>query len=79
MEFYLTDETRVYVYDYSQGNRNRLRIGTKADIMSSWIPSTMLTNNGTTIDWTKIKDQINYAFAKVVNGEATDVFVILSE
>ena len=79
MEFYLTDETRVYVYDYSQGNRNRLRIGTKADIMSSEIDRSAILDD--TINWSRVSDDnsINYAFAKVVNGEATDVFVILSK
>ncbi len=78
MEFYLTDETRVYVYDYSQSFKNRLNIGTKADIMSSEIDRSAISDD--TINWSNVKsDTINYAFAKVVNGEATDVFVILSK
>lgn len=79
MEFYLTDETRVYVYDYSQSFKNRLNIGTKADIMSSEIDRSAISDD--TINWSNVFDNstINYAFAKVVNGEATDVFVILSK
>lgn len=78
MEFYLTDETRVYVYDYSKSSKNRLNVGTKADIMSSEIDRYAISDD--TINWSNVEsDTINYAFAKVVNGEATDVFVILSK
>ncbi len=78
MEFSLADETRVYVYDYSKSSKNRLNVGTKADIMSSKIDPYAISDD--TIHWSNVTSYtINYAFAKVVNGEATDVFVILSE
>lgn len=78
LEIYLTDKTNVYVYDYSATTKNRLTVGTKSDIMTSYIPSYAMTDN--TINWSDVGDSVvNFAFAKVIDGDATDVFVILAE
>ncbi len=84
LDINVTDETRVYVYDYSTSkSSDRFAVGSTADIQKTAIPESKLINDGNTIDWTKLTgdDNIdaNYAFAKVVDGDATDVFVILAK
>ena len=82
IEVNLDDNTKVYVFDYSKTNtRTQLYAGTRADIMAATIAKSLTYNNGDFIPWNKtgVKDGANFAFAKVVDGTATDVFVILSK
>lgn len=87
----LTDATKVYVYDYSQSRKdNMLYEGTKSDIVATSIPDSQIITgtNGyeyipwdMTVDGVKVSAQndVTFAFAKVVDGTATEVFVILAD
>lgn len=87
----LTDSTKVYVYDYSQSRKdNMLYEGTKSDIVATSIPDSQLFTNtdgheyilwDNTVDGIKISaaNDVTFAFAKVVDGTATEVFVILAD
>ena len=81
LEINITDDTKVYVYDYNKASRQRLSVGTKSDIMSSIIPKTATEEDGDIIVWSKVADTdtVNFAFVKAVDGDATDVFVILDK
>ncbi len=76
MVYGLDDETRVTVYDFSEAKTNkRVKTGTIGDIFASPL---ILSNNDEEIDWadaTNVAAAKNYAFAKVVDGVATDVVV----
>ena len=81
------DDTRVVVYDYTESKTtNRVKLGTTGDIMSSEVQA-YIDDNGEILTWTEaikvvdgeVASKINFAFAKVVDGVATDVYVILGE
>ncbi len=82
----LSDATRVYVYDYNESKSDMLRVGVKADIAKTMISDVYkeIVNNDDIVNWSKqfdgkaVKDTltINFAFAKIDNGVATDVYVI---
>ncbi len=82
----LSDATRVYVYDYNESKSDMVRIGVKGDIAKTMISDVYkeTVNNDDIVNWSKqfdgkaVKDTltINFAFAKIDNGVATDVYVI---
>lgn len=86
----ITGDTKVYAFDYSVSRKDdQLYAGVPSDIIRTSIPtSQILTVDGLeyipwekTIDGEKVmsSNQIYFAFAKVVDGDATDVFVIKAE
>lgn len=84
MEINITSNTKVYVWDYSKTNE-KVQLsdgdaGTGA-IVATTIANSNLYNNRDVIPWDNagVKDGANFAFAKVVEGDATDVFVILAK
>ena len=75
----ITSETKVAVYDYYNAEKARLQEGTTGDIVATIVGDSNYLGNKNIIPWDLIKgadSSINFAFAKVVDGEATDVFVI---
>ena len=84
MEINITSDTKVYVWDYSKTNE-KVQLsdgdaGTGA-IVATTIANSLLYNNRDVIPWDNegVKAGVNFAFAKVVDGDATDVFVILAK
>lgn len=73
----ITDQTRVYKYDFSLDGKSRLANGVRGDIVASIIPNTAVKDE--VIDWTNKDITANYVFAKVVDGYATDIYVILAK
>lgn len=81
-EVSITDKTNVYVYDYSLASKSRLDVGVAGSIQASAIPEKDLIDDGNTVSWTipEAADySVNFAFAKVLDDVATDVFVILAK
>ena len=81
MDIEITDKTNVYVWDYSIENYTRqLKVGAAGLIVAAAIPNSFMYNDREFIPWSNdgVRDGANFAFAKVVDDEATDVFVILS-
>lgn len=80
LEINFSDKTNVIVYNYFYPEHVRLAAGTTGDIIASTIPqSYCLGDDRNIIPWDTLVDEnfpINFAFAKITNGEATDVFVI---
>ena len=79
----LASDARIYVCDFSASrSENRYYIGTAGSAAKTIFASDMYSDaNQTIVDWSKVKTSdtdVNYAFAKVVNGVATDVYVILT-
>ena len=100
MEFTVTDDTNVYVYNYAAtSTKDRLGKGTHADIIATFIPESQKlegTKGNKIIAWDRVVDDcgtenpaddiklrdanaIYFAFAKVVDGDVTDIFVICPE
>ena len=74
----ITNKTRVYKYDFSLDSKYRLKEASTGDIIASTIPEVAITDD--VIDWSNPEiETVNYVFAKVVDGDATDVFVILAK
>ena len=72
------NKTRVYKYDFSLDSKYRLKEASTGDIIASTIPEVAITDD--VIDWSNPEiETVNYVFAKVVDGDATDVFVILAK
>lgn len=90
-EIDLARDVAVYTYDFGASKKNRLEIGSAASIVKSSFVSSTLLNDKNLITWDvteKDKDgkdtypnqtNVNFAFAKVVDGVATDVVVFLAE
>ena len=78
-------DTRVYVYDFGAGKDDRFSCGGTGDILNSTISKSLLEDDATygadsIINWSTVTDDVvNYAFAKVVEGIATDVYVIIAD
>ena len=87
-DYAITDETKVSVIDLTESRSNKqFYAGTTADIIPTTVPDAYISINsdGTEcIYWTKKYDgmnlyelvEMNFAVAKVVDGYATDIFVI---
>ena len=86
--FDLSDDLRVYTYDYSQGSNYRFEY--QANAISAIPATTLLEPNmeadGITVDWNKLvngvkanQESVNFAFAVVVNDEVQDIFGFLAK
>jgi len=74
-------DANVYVYDYGQRNEAMLYAGSIVDTV---VPASAVLKNGTNdfYNWTALSTSNvvkapNYAFYKVVDGDITDIFVIV--
>lgn len=76
------EDINVMVYDFSESKENRLKVGTASDIRVRSVKSATDEQTGQ-INWEGVteatREKMNYAFAKIVDEEITDVFVILAE
>lgn len=82
LEVAVSSATRVYVLDLTKTNeRTNMSAGLASDIMNTSIANSDLYNSGDIIPWDNIKSSVavNFAFAKVVRGDATDVYVIIGK
>jgi hypothetical protein len=80
LDIITTDDTNVYVYDINAPKAERFFVGTTDDIVATQVDHlTDLDGDYYTINWAgaDAADQINFAFAKVVDGVVTDIFVIV--
>ncbi|MBQ3038052.1 MAG: hypothetical protein IJD30_02620, partial [Clostridia bacterium] len=81
-----TQDTNIYVYDYAQ-TRKDARLYAGGSIVATRFADAYNANGGDTILWDYVgdfgecvnKSSVNFAFAKVVDGEATDVFAFLAK
>lgn len=91
MDISITSDTKVYVFDYTQSRKdNQLYAGVASDIMATSIPDSQIidaADGSEIIPWgAKVDSEtvatandVYFAFAKVVDGAATDVFVIFAD
>ena len=84
IEINLTDATNVYVYDFSKSSKFQLDLGTNSDITPNTLAKSQYLNDGDLIPWVDTAESdtmsgTTFAFAKVVDDDATDVYVILAE
>lgn len=85
-ELDIARDAAVYEYDYSASKKNRLSVATASAIIASSFSESYLKNDRDTIPW-DLDDEgdkpnqsgVNFAFAKVVDGEATDIIVFLAD
>jgi len=81
----IDSDTKVYVYDTTKGAKTaRFSLGGTGDIAKTLISKSSLLTTAYVYDlipWdmenSDMKSKINFAFAKIVEGTATDVFLIL--
>lgn len=86
-EFALAEDVNVYVYDYNKKNTSasgRLTVGATGSIIKTIVPDGQkyYDNYGNDVyNWSRITsvDCANYAFFKVLDGEITDILVIIPE
>ena len=85
-EFEIADDVKVYVYDYNYKNSatsGRLSYGASANIIKTAVPSYLIQldeNDNNIYNWSMIEEEdinANFAYFKVVDGEITDILVIL--
>jgi len=85
-EFSLDYDVNVYVYDYNYKNSStsgRISVGSKGSIVKTSVSKTLLEddNKGNPVyNWSEIEDErvyANFAFFKVVDGDITDILVII--
>ena len=80
-----TGDTAVYKYSYTANSRNNLTVGATGDIMKSEVSNSQMLKDRTIIPWNNLVDEegvvinMNVAIAKIVNGVATEVFVLTNE
>ena len=83
IEINLTDATNVYVYDFSKSSKFQLDLGTNSDITPNTLAKSQYLFDGDLIPWDATENNpkagTTFAFAKVVDDDATDVYVILAE
>ncbi len=85
LDILATEATNVYVYDYNAGKDKKFYVGSTGDIYGTSVDHlTTLAGDYYTIDWsTNVagtdKDQVNFAFAKIVDDIVTDMFIIIGE
>lgn len=80
MYFDIMDDTKVYVYDYTNTDKTALYVGGRSDITKTLVPSDARDYDTDGIDWTHsaLEWRVNYAFVKSIYGEAKEVFVIIA-
>jgi len=81
-EFDISDNCNVYVYDFNERWMNRLTVGSVGNIVKTVVPPGQLIEdeNGDYIyNWSEIDsvDYANYAYFKTLNGQITDILVII--
>ncbi len=82
LDILTTDNTVVYVYDYNAAKNEKFYVGSVGDVYGTAVDHiTTLEGDYYTIDWSKIEanDQVNFAFAKIVDDIVTDMFIIIGE
>jgi len=81
VEIDVTDYTDFYVYDYNMPSHNRLDIDVFSLMMSSSIPNQVLVEDYY-IPWGNVDSSnsaVHYAFVRVVDGEAAEVYYFLAK
>ncbi len=79
----LDDNTIVYVYDYTEGAKSALYVGTTSDITKTSIGNSFKKANDD-IDWDAIdadasmKASVNYAFVKTIKDEVKEIVVVVA-
>ncbi len=77
-----TGDTAVYKFDYTAPSRSNLTVGAVGDLQKSEFAKSEMLNDQTVIPWNSLEQAngvpagMNVAIAKVVNGTATEVFVL---
>ena len=85
LDILTNDDTIVYVYDCNAAKNEKFYVGSTGDIVGSAtdhiITNPDKNNDYYTINWNDIEDndQVNYAFAKIVDDIALEIFVIIGE
>ena len=82
----MTSDTAVYEYNYANSKKNRLALGSTSSIVKTSFSDSCLADDKDIIPWDLDLDgekvnraSVNFAFAKVVDGVATDVIVFLAK
>lgn len=82
-EVSLTSDTKFYVYDYSQKTKYRVSAATSIPDYSNSVYNPAYTDGDkTTVSWdTMVEENCtpNFAYAKVVDGDATEVVIFAAE
>lgn len=82
-EVSLTSDTKFYVYDYSQKTKYRVSAATSIPDYSNSVYNPAYTDGDkTTVSWDKMVEENctpNFAYAKVVDGDATEVVIFAAE
>ena len=78
LDIVTTQDTLVYVYDKNASKNNQYFVGTEDDIVTTQIDHLINDNEPFTIDWGSEAAAVN-AFAKVVDGVITDIYVIIEK
>ena len=78
LDIVTTQDTLVYVYDKNASKNNQYFVGTEDDIVTTQIDHLINDNEPFTIDWGSEAVAVN-AFAKVVDGVITDIYVIIEK
>lgn len=82
LDIFATENTKVYVYDYNAAKNEKFYVGSTGDIYGTNVDHiTTLEGDYYTIDWSKVEanDQVNFAFAKIVDDIVTDMFIIIGQ
>lgn len=78
LDIVTTQDTLVYVYDKNASKNNQYFVGTEDDIVTTQIDHLINDNEPFAIDWGSEAAAVN-AFAKVVDGVITDIYVIIEK
>lgn len=79
LDIITTQDTLVYVYDKNASKNDRFFVGTEDDIVATQIEHLLGKNDEAfTVKWGEEKPAVN-AFAKIVDGVATDIYVIIEK
>lgn len=78
LDIITTQDTLVYVLDKNASKNNQYFVGTEDDIVATQIDHMIDSENPFVIEWNN--DEItSYAFAKIVDGVITDIYVIIEK
>lgn len=83
-EITINSDANVYVYDFNKRTDDRLSKTSVGSIRATSIPNSIKLpdeyNDKTIINWSdsSLTNKINYAFVKTIDGDATDVFVVVA-
>jgi len=82
-DYDLSDDTLVYVYDYTEGSSNALFVGTKADIVKTSIGKSFKDGNDNVL-WEDVLDDstmaysINYALIRTEKDDVKEIFIVVA-